>query len=501
MSTQAGSWGDLFAGKNKAYSLALSGGVILHAINILLTTTVLPSVVKEIGGLNLYAWNMTLFVVASILGSALTAKLLAATGSRGAYGVAAFFFIGGSLICALAPKMEIMLLGRTLQGLGGGFLFALCYSMIYAIFDERLWPRAMALISGMWGLATLVGPAIGGIFAEMNAWRWAFASLIPVTVLYMALVWLVLPVRRGSEASSSSKLPVAQLFLLISAVLAVSAGSSSVQLTWNIAGLLLAGVLLLLLVYRELNSDTRLLPQGALRLHSPLLPLYCTMALLIIGMTSETFVPYFLQILHGQTPLISGYLAALVAAGWTVAEICSAGWQARGIRRAILSGPVLVLTGMLLLAASVPIYTKAGWVVLSLVCLGLTLVGFGIGLGWPHLLTRVLQLAPKGDQDLTATSITTVQLFATALGAALAGMLANLGGLSNPGGTEGAASAALWLFAVLAIAPLLAVFTALKVVGHRQRPITEQKPVKTSVKTEIGNPAIVTGYRHRSIAR
>lgn len=93
MSVHDGSWGDLLSGKNLAGSIALAGGVALHAINIYIATTVLPSVVKDIGGLDLYAWNTTLFVVASILGSALTAKLLATAGSRGAYAIAAVLFM------------------------------------------------------------------------------------------------------------------------------------------------------------------------------------------------------------------------------------------------------------------------------------------------------------------------------------------------------------------------------------------------------------------------
>src|SRR5690606_37869194 len=100
MSAQEGNWGELLSGRNLARSIALSGGVALHAINVFIATTVLPSVVKDIGGLDLYAWNTTLFVVASILGSALTARLLAVAGSRGAYATAAAFFIVGSLVCA-----------------------------------------------------------------------------------------------------------------------------------------------------------------------------------------------------------------------------------------------------------------------------------------------------------------------------------------------------------------------------------------------------------------
>eukprot|EP01030_Chromulinospumella_sphaerica_P018133 gene18133-17985_t len=166
---------------------ALQRGVVLHAINVYIATTILPSVVRDIGGIDYYAWNTTLFVTASILGSALSARLLVGLGARGAYTLATLVFAAGALICAFAPSMPVMLAGRLIQGLGGGFLFALSYAMIRLVFHETLWPRAMALVSGMWGVATLIGPAVGGVFAELGVWRAAFWSLIPVAGLFALL--------------------------------------------------------------------------------------------------------------------------------------------------------------------------------------------------------------------------------------------------------------------------------------------------------------------------
>lgn len=97
------------------------------------------------------------------------------------------------------------------------------------------------------------------------------------------------------------------------------------------------------------------------------------------------------------------------------------------------------------------------------IAVALAAVGFGVGLGWPHLLTRVLKVAPDDERDLASASITTVQLFATAIGAALAGMVANLGGLTDLGGVAGTSAAAFWLLAVFALAP----FAALKTVATR----------------------------------
>ncbi|MGL5425719.1 MFS transporter [Serratia sp. JSRIV001] len=451
-------WSDLFSGKNAASAIALSLGVALHAINILVATTILPSVVQDIGGLDLYAWNTTLFVVASILGSALSARLLSGYGARSAYLVASLFFIVGAMLCALAPSMPVMLIGRTVQGFGGGLIFALSYAMINLVFEQKLWPRAMALISAMWGIATLVGPAVGGIFAELNAWRWAFGILLPIMVLYAAFTFRILP--KGKPQQRPTPLPLMQLLLLAGAVLVVSAGSLAESGWLNVGGIVLALLLLIGLIRREGHSRARLLPHQALRRGSALASLYVTVTLLVIGMTSEIFVPYFLQTLHGQSPLISGYIAATMAAGWTLSEILSSGWRGVGIRLAIISGPILVLLGLLGLAVLMPIPSNGHWQALGPIVLALTLVGFGIGFGWPHLLTRILQVAPQADKDIAGASITTVQLFATAFGAALAGMVTNLAGFTAPGGIEGASSAAHWLFLLFALAPLLAIYSA-----------------------------------------
>ncbi|MGY4638311.1 MFS transporter [Pseudomonas sp. TE24901] len=463
MDTQNSSWGELLLGRNAARSLALSGGIALYATNTYIATTILPSVVAEIGGLELYAWSTTLYVVASILGSALTSKLLLRTGPRLAYAVATLVFMAGVMICALAPSMPVMLVGRSIQGLGGGVLLALCYSMIQLVFEERLWPRAMALVSGMWGVATLVGPAVGGVFAELDAWRYAFGAMVPVSLAYILLTSRALP-PRDTAATTAARLPVPQLILLAAAVLAVCAGSVSPLPSWNLLGIATCAVLVLLLIRQESRAAVRLLPRDALKFSTPLCALYATTCLLVIGMSSEIFMPYFLQHLHGQSPLVAGYMAALMAAGWTVSEILSSGWTGRGAHRAILAGPLLIVAGLVILAITTPVTSAGEWTLLAPICIGLFLVGFGIGLGWPHLLTRILQVASAQDQDqdTAASSITTLQLFAMALGAALAGVISNMAGINDAAGDAGVANAARWLFAVFTLAPMLALVMAVR---------------------------------------
>ncbi|MEA9393214.1 MFS transporter [Acerihabitans sp. TG2] len=442
-------------------AVALCGGVVLHAINIYIATTILPSVVKDIGGLAFYAWNTTLFVVASIMGSALSGRLLRLAGPRGAYLVATLIFMLGSLMCALAPSMPLLLLGRTIQGFGGGFLFALSYTLIHLVFHESLWPRAMALVSAMWGVATLIGPAVGGIFAELNVWRYAFGMLVPVGLMFVLLVWHVMPARQAT-VKPVSPLPMPQLLLLAGAALVVSAGSLSSRGAINLGGFVVAVLMLLLLLRQESRSPVRLLPRGSLSPSSPLFGLYLTMSLLMMGIGCEIFIPYFLQTLHGQTPLAAGYITAAVAAGWTAAEVWSASWHARGARFAIIAGPVLMAIGLLMLLFHLPDASNGGSPLLIGIVCGLALIGFGIGFGWPHLLTHILLSAESIDQDTAGASITTVQSFAAAMGAALAGTIANLAGLNVPGGVAGASHAAFWLLLLSILAPLMAIVTAVR---------------------------------------
>lgn len=453
-------WGALLSGANGIRSLALAGGVALHAINVYIATTILPSVVQDIGGLDLYAWNTTIFVVASILGSALSAKLLQRAGPRIAYAIAATIFVIGTLMCAAAPTMPIMLVGRFVQGLGGGFMVALAYAMIRIVFDEALWPRAMALVSGMWGIATLIGPAAGGVFAELGVWRAAFWSLAPVALLFAVLAASVLP-KRDTQPGQETPIAFAQISLLVAAVLAISVGSTSSDLIRNLSGIAVAAVLIAALIVTERRAHKKLLPEGAFRLNTQIAALYATLCLLAITVTSsEIFVPLFLQILHHQSPLAAGYFAALMAAGWTIGSVSGSGASGRRIGRLIKTGPLFELGGMIVLAVLIPWASGGDWRQLAPICVALLAIGLGTGMAWPHLLTGVLKAARANDQELAAASITTIQLFATAIGAALAGMVANAGGLIDPGGVPGTANAARWLFVVFAFAPLLCVFTA-----------------------------------------
>ncbi|EPG7578563.1 MFS transporter [Providencia rettgeri] len=456
-------WADLLSGTNALLTIALTGGVALHAINIYIVTTILPSVVNDIGGLEYYAWNTTLFVATSIVGSALSSKVLDRFGPKYSYLFALILFSLGSIWCAASPSMLVLLGGRALQGLGGGILFALSYALIRIVFTENLWSRAMGVVSGMWGIATLCGPAIGGIFAESGHWRWAFWALLPVAVFLALIVINQLP-KKQTQTPKTSKVPFLAISLLVISVLAISIGSLSESLFINLIGLLIGLAILLTIALLDGKNDRRLLPTGSYSLKSPLGVIFLTMCLLVGGMTTEIYVPYFLQTIHQFSPLTAGYLTAIMAAGWTIGALFSANKTGAIVIRIIRTGPLIILISLISLA----ILTHnqqliESWPLFVIYLIAMAGVGLGIGVCWPHLVLRVFKNAPEGEENLASSSIITIQLYATALSAALVGVVVNNSGLITPGGIAGAQQASIWLFTLFAISPLLATILIRKI--------------------------------------
>lgn len=454
-SAETANWKALFSDGNGIKAIALALGVMLHATNIYLATTVMPSIIKEIGGLEYYAWNTTLFVVASIIGSVVSANRLAVLGPQKAYQFAIVLFFLGSLLCTYAPSMYVLLMGRFIQGLGGGLLFALSYAMVRIVFEKTLWSRAMALISGMWGIAAFSGPFIGGLFAENNQWRWAFGTLLLICIAIFIISTLILPVQKSNN--KAPLVPYSKLVLLVLAALSVSVGSVFESIAANVLGVVLALLLLYILIVAEKKSTVRLLPTGAYKLSSPLGATYAIMTLLTIATSIEIFVPYLAQVINGFSPLQSGYLTVLIAFGWTFSSLLFSGVKGNSIVKVIRLGTILMLVGLVGLTWISSTDNHPETLLLFLNCLFLFLIGVGIGMGWPHLLTSIFALAPAGEEELASASVTTVQLMATAFGASIAGLVSNMGGITKPGGVIGAQNASLLLYGVFSIAPLLAI--------------------------------------------
>ena len=442
-----GSWRELLGAKHLGTSVVLAGGVALYATNEFLTISLLPNTVAEIGGSRLYAWVTTLYLVGSVVSATLVSPMLLRVGARSSYLTGLAVFGLASLVCGIAPTMEILIAGRALQGVAGGLLAGLGYAVINAALPRSLWTRASALVSAMWGVATVVGPAMGGLFAQFGIWRWAFVAMAVLTALMAALVPIALGAGRVDPSGATPKLnvPVWSLLLLGAAALAVSVAQLPRNVTAT-AGLLVAATVLVgVFLIVDWRMRASVLPPSVFG-PGPLKWLYLTMAVLMLGAMVDTYVPLFGQRLAHLTPVAAGFLGAALALGWTVSEIVSASVDSpQVIGRVIAAAPVVLASGLALGAVTQRDNASVG--IVALWALALLVAGIGIGMAWPHLAVRAMDsVSDPAEGGTAAAAVNTVQLISGAFGAGVAGVVVN----TAQNGDLGDLAAARWLFAVFA---------------------------------------------------
>lgn len=458
-----GSWRDLLGPKNLGAATVLAGGVALYATNEFLTISLMPSAVAEIGGHRYYAWVTTVYLVASVAAATTVSTTLARVGPRSAYLGALSVFGVGSVLCAVAPTMELLLAGRTVQGAAGGLLAGLGYAVINAALPRALWTRASALVSAMWGVGTLLGPAAGGLFAQFASWRWAFGALVILTVAMTVLVPMALPGRARAGSAAVTGIPVWSLILLGAAALLVSVAGIRPDLLSTAALLAAASALIVvfLMVDRRRVAGASVLPPTAFR-PGPLKWVYLTLGLLMAATMVDMYVPLFGQRLAHLAPLTAGFLGVALAVGWTASEIVSASVDRRSsVVRIVLVAPLVMAIGLgagaLLVRDGMP-----GWLAL-LWALTLAVTGTGIGMAWPHLSVWAMTgVDDPAEGPVAAAAINTVQLICGAFGAGVAGVIVN-----RAPGAE--AAAARWLFAGFAALAVVGVIASWRAGGRTPR--------------------------------
>jgi MFS family permease len=456
-----GHWRELWSSQYLRTSAVVAGGVVLYSTNEFLTISMLPSTINEIGGERIYSWVTTLYLVGSVVAAATVNSLLHRVGSCVSY-LLGFAVLGaGSVVCAAAPNMEVLLAGRFLQGLAGGLLCGLSFAVINAVLPRYLWSRGAAMASATWGVGALLGPALGGVFAQFGAWRWAFGLLAMLSMAMAVLAPGVLSVddsERG-RIRPATQVPVPSIILLGAAALAVSVASlphnTAATAALLAVGAALAGAFLVV----DRRMTTAVLPASVFGF-GPLKWVYLTLGLLVAATKVDLYVPLFGQRLAHLGPMVAGLLGAALSIGWTISGLGSGSLnKARSIVGVVIAAPLVMAIGLALAGATHVQGAPIGVIVLC--ATALLAVGIGIGAAYPHLSAWAMgDVDDPAEGGAAATAINSVQLIFGAFGAGLAGVVVNISGGDG-------VSAARWAFAVFALLALTATGTAFRA-GRRQ---------------------------------
>ncbi len=456
-------WRDVLRGKYAVYTLILNLGIGLHAVDVFVVSTIMPAVVREIGGAAFYAWPTMLYMVASIIGAACGGPVRAALGSRKGYVAAAGAFLAGSAGCGLAFDMPSLLAARFVQGLGGGLIIALSMVLVRELYDVALRTRVLSTISTTWGVAALAGPMIGGLFAEVGWWRGAFLFAVPVVIAFALAAWRALP--SGTRVDARLRdIPFRRLALLGAGVLSL-ASAGNVAGTGARVALVLAALALVLGAFRlDARAAVRLFPSRALSLGTAVGT--ANWMFFLYSFTHSplgVFTPLVAQVLHGASPLVAGYINAMMAVAWTVAALVTASLRGRAVRIAVGLGPIfltIAVAGQAWFAVSGPFLAFV---------VSVTAMGLGIGASHVHVVTATMAAARAGEEAVTTASISTIRTLGVAFGAAFAGLVANAaGGLDEGVSPATVAAAATWIYWIMVLAPATIAVLAFRLLARHR---------------------------------
>lgn len=389
--------------------------------------TILPATLDDIGGIKLAAWATQVYAVAGIVGAAAMGRAITRFGFLPVAVFAGLSFIIGSLICASSPNFTIVLLGRAPQGFGAGLIGALGYALVKPIFPQEVWTRIFAALSAVWGIAAVSGPALGAAFIGIGGWRAAFYALAVIGIfLTLALVFMV-GQKRLHEGDKEGKGPsLVRLITLGLGTFLIAAAGIADTLGGRIILVILGAGALIILFQWDKRARQSLLPVQSFDFRSPLgvLLLLC-FCMSLSEMSYSVYGALMLHKIYGFSDLQAGYGLVAFAMGWTVAELISAHVPPRYARHMLLLGPFLLLSGMIIVAYVLGRFGP-GFIIFG----GFTM-GASMGVVWPHLISLALQMSKGGDDAVIAGAVPTLQRLGIALGAAIAGVLANSSGLGG----------------------------------------------------------------------
>ncbi len=421
-------WRELFQEGRGLFTLLVIGGVALHALNVLIIAIVMPTVVADIGGADYYTWPTLLYTIGSIVGAASVGPIWGRFGQRRGYAISGFVFMLGTLCCALAPDMASLIGARAVQGYASGLTTGGGMALVGSLFPSGLRTRIIAMNQGVWMVAQLLGPAVGGLFAEFGWWRGSFWTMVPVLLTFSLLAWIYLPDRNETEASPEKKnFPIGRISLLAGGVFCIALAGPVSGVLPRI-GLIVAGIAIIATTILRLDrhSSNRLYPSGALSLTSPVgLSLWVLLLGGLVQTSVPLFLPLLLQVVHDVRPLFVSLVSLCISLGWTVGTFAVSGWSGKKERVALWIGPLLMMAGL------IGITVTATLPLLPLLTLSAIVLGLGVGTHNVHLLARTMAFAEKGEERITASALPSFRSLGTAIGAALAGMLANIVGLGD----------------------------------------------------------------------
>jgi EmrB/QacA subfamily drug resistance transporter len=387
--------------------------------------TAMPSIVAQLGGLSIYSWVFSIYMLASTTTVPIYGKVSDLFGRKKVYTFAMGLFLIGSVLCGMANSMESLIIFRAIQGLGAGGVLPMALTVIGELFSMEKRAKMQGLISSVWGVSSVIGPLIGGFLVDKISWHWVFyINLIPGTIA-IVFVWFAW-IDQKRDLTKKVRLDIAGTVLLMLGVLCLLLGLNELGNSISFWFILCSILLFVGLLYVEKRSEDPILP---LKLFGDRLFVVAILHGILAGWAmfgSLSYVPLFVQGVIGTTATQAGISLTPMSLSWTLASI----FGGRMVLK--MNFRHIALIGMSMLVAGSYLMTTIGVGSTQLSVMFFTsLMGVGMGLTIPVYMIIIQTTVPR---SILGTATSTIQfsrsiggtIGVSVLGAFLSSRLAKL---------------------------------------------------------------------------
>lgn len=394
--------------------------IVAGAFEALAVTTVMPGISRDLDGTGLYALAFAAPMASGVVGMVAAGIWSDRSGPVRPVVAAVVVFCLGLLVCGLAPSMEVLVVGRIVQGLGSGAMTVCLYVLVGLVFPANLRAAVFASFAAAWVLPGLFGPALAAWIADVAHWRWVFLSVIGVTALALALIAPAARRARQPERDPASGLdqPVRLLWAVLAAVAVLAVELFGSHERPAMIALALVMVVLVGVAVRPL------VPPGTLRAVRGLPAVIGTRGLLAGSFFAlETYIAYVLQDHWSLSPTRAGLALTAVSIVWASASWLQGRLEPRVSDAAAMTvGALLVLIGAAGVYVAVAVHLPA-----PLAVAGYAVSGAGMGFGYPRTGVAMLAASTDADRGFNSSALSLADAMGAALALSLAGIAFTLG--------------------------------------------------------------------------